>query len=553
MIVDASRPGLEPISAVARRVGLSEADIEPYGRYKAKVPLEVLERLHGGPDGVLVLVTAMTPTPAGEGKSTTSIGLGDALRAIGVKAAVALREPSLGPVFGVKGGATGGGRAMLQPMDEINLHFTGDIHAVTAAHNLLAALIDNHLHHGNRLRLDPRRIAWARAMDMNDRALRDAVIGLGGRGNGVPRESGFDITAASEVMAILCLAGGYADLKGRLGRIVVGEDDAGRLVTAGELKAAGAMAALLRDALKPNLVQTQEGTPAFVHGGPFANIAHGCSSVLATRLALKVADYVVTEAGFASELGAEKFCDIKCRATGLRPAAAVVVATVRALKLHGGVRLADLGASDVAAVERGLENLAKHVENVRAFGLTPVVALNDFVGDAEAEREAVVSGARAMGAAAVVSRVWAEGGRGGEALARAVLEAAKEGGRRFAPLYPDDLPLARKIETVATRMYGAEGVQIEPKAARKLALYERAGYGRLPVCVAKTQNSLSDDPARQGRPAGFRVTVRDARLSAGAGFVVALAGDILTMPGLPERPAAEQVGLDEAGRVTGLF
>ncbi len=547
-----STGALEPIAAIARRIGLEAQDLEPYGHYKAKVPLEVLERLSGRPDGTLVLMTAMTPTPAGEGKSTTTIGLGDGLRAIGLKAAIALREPSLGPVFGMKGGATGGGRAMVEPMEEINLHFTGDIHAITTAANLLAAMADNALHHGTTT-LDPRRVTIRRAMDMNERVLRHVVTGLGGWGNGVPREAGFDITAASEVMAILCLAQGYADLKARLARIVVGEDAGGRFVTAGDLGAAGAMAALLRDALKPNLVQTREGTPAFIHGGPFANIAHGCNSVVATRLALKLADYVVTEAGFASDLGAEKFVDIKCRTAGLRPAAAVVVATVRALKMHGGVALADLKATDVAAVERGLANLEKHLENVRALGLTPVVALNDFVADAEIEREAVISGVKAMGAVAVQSEVWARGGAGGEALARAVVEAAKDGGRRFAPLYPDDAPLAAKIETVARTMYGADGVQIEPAAARKLARYEQAGYGRLPVCIAKTQNSLSDDPTKRGRPTGFRVTVRDARLSAGAGFVVALAGDILTMPGLPARPAAEQVDLDETGRITGLF
>ncbi len=548
-----SMGALEPISAIARKIGLEEQDLEPYGRYKAKVPLEVLSRLEGRPDGTLILVTAMTPTPAGEGKSTTSIGLGDGLRAIGLDAAIALREPSLGPVFGVKGGATGGGRAMVQPMDDINLHFTGDLHAVTSANNLLAAMVDNALHYGHAAGLDPRRVTFRRAMDMNERALRQIVLGLGGRGNGVPREAGFDITAASEVMAILCLAQSYADLKARLGRIIVGEGAHGRFVTAADLGAAGAMAALLRDALKPNLVQTLEGTPAFIHGGPFANIAHGCNSVVATRLALKLTDYVVTEAGFASDLGAEKFVDIKCRVAGLRPAAAVVVATVRALKMHGGVKLADLKATDVAAVERGLANLAKHVENVRAFGLTPVVALNDFVTDADAEREAVIRGVKGMGAVAVRSEVFARGGAGGQALARAVVEAAEDGGRRFAPLYSDDLPFAAKIERVATAMYGADGVRIDPAAAKKLARYQEAGYGRLPVCVAKTQNSLSDDPKAHGRPTGFRVTVRDVRLSAGAGFVVALAGDILTMPGLPERPAAEQVDLDDEGRITGLF
>lgn len=544
---------LERITTIARSLGLGEEEIEPYGRFKAKIPLQVFSRLNDRPEGKLILVTAMTPTPAGEGKSTTTIGMGDALRRLGCKVAIAIREPSLGPCFGVKGGATGGGMAMLAPMEEINLHFTGDLHAVTAAHNLLAAMLDNRLHHDRTLRLDPRGVIWKRVMDMNDRSLRNMVIGLGGRGHGFPREGGFEITVASEVMAILCLAQSYRNLKERLGRIIVGEDIDGRFVTAADLKAAGAMAALLRDALKPNLVQTLEGTPAFVHGGPFGNIAHGCNSVLATRLALKLADYVVTEAGFGSDLGAEKFCDIKCRIAGLRPSAAVVVATIRALKMHGGVKRDQLKTPDPAAVERGLPNLAKHVENVHTLGLPLVVALNSFITDTDEERRAALRGVAAMGVPGVLSEVWEHGGRGGEALALKVRELADAGAPRFAPLYPDEMPLTRKVEVVATTMYGADGVDFEPRALDKLARYEREGHGRLPVCIAKTQNSLSDQGARLGRPRGFRVTVRDVRLSAGAGFVVVYAGEILTMPGLPDHPAAEQVDLDEDGQIHGLF
>jgi formate--tetrahydrofolate ligase len=543
----------EDIATVAGRLGLGPGDLEPYGRFKAKIPLDVLARAPDRPNGRLILVSAMTPTPAGEGKSTTTIGLGDSLRRLGHGAAIAIREPSLGPCFGLKGGATGGGKAMLTPMEDINLHFTGDLHAVTSAHNLLAAMVDNRVHHDAGAGLDPRRVSWRRVLDMNDRALRDIVVGLGGKGHGVPREAGFDITAASEVMAILCLAQGYEDLKGRLGRIVVGETARGAFVTADDIRAAGAMAALLRDALKPNLVQTLEGTPTFVHGGPFGNIAHGCNSVLATRLALRLADYVVTEAGFGTDLGAEKFCNIKCRLSGLQPSAAVVVATVRALKMHGGVRRDRLAAPDAGAVEAGLENLAKHVENIRTLGVPPVVALNDFVGDAAAEREVALRGAEAMGVPAVLSRVWELGGLGGEALARQVVELAEAGAPKFAPLYPDDAPLVEKIETIATTMYGAAGVDVDARAAEALTRFEAAGYGHLPICVAKTQNSLSDRGTWIGRPRDFRITVRDARLSAGAGFVVVYAGEILTMPGLPEHPAAEQVDLDADGRIRGLF
>jgi formate--tetrahydrofolate ligase len=543
---------LEPIETVGERLGLRPGDIEPYGRAKAKVPLDVLERLRHGPDGALVLVTAMTPTPAGEGKSTTTVGLGDAFRRLGKRAVIALREPSLGPCFGVKGGAAGGGYAQVVPMEDINLHFTGDVHAVTAAHNLLAAMVDNHLFHGNALGLDPRRVAWKRVVDMNDRALRQVVLGLGGPAHGVPRESGFEITAASEVMAILCLARDVADLRDRLARIVVGETPDGAFVTGGELRAAGAQAVLLKDAIKPNLVQTLEGTPAFVHGGPFGNIAHGCSSLVATRLALKLGEVVVTEAGFGTDLGAEKFFDLKCRAGGIVPAAAVVVATVRALKLHGGVSRDGLGAPDVAAVRRGLANLEAHVDNVRTFGVPAVVALNEFAGDTAPELDAVLGACAELGVAAGVSRVWARGGDGGVDIARAVLDALAEPGK-FRYLYPDDLPLRDKTEAIARRLYGADGIEVLPAAAARLSRYEAAGFGGLPVCIAKTQNSLSDDPKKLGRPRGFRLIVRDAKLAAGAGFVVAYAGDVLTLPGLPKEPAAERIDLDATGKVVGLF
>ncbi|MBI4270311.1 MAG: formate--tetrahydrofolate ligase [Candidatus Rokubacteria bacterium] len=544
---------LQPIRAIAAGLGLRDEDLEPYGAHKAKVHLDVLERLSATPDATLVLVTAMTPTAAGEGKSVTTVGLGDAFRRLGRRAVIALREPSLGPCFGLKGGAAGGGRAQVVPMEDINLHFTGDFHAITAAHNLLAALVDNHLFHGNRLGLDPRRIAWTRVLDVNDRALRRIVLGLGGAGNGVPRESGFEITAASELMAILCLAHDVADLRARVSRIVVGERADGSAVTAGDLRAAGSLAVLLRDALQPNLVQTLEGTPAFVHGGPFGNIAHGCNSLVATRLALKLGDVVVTEAGFATELGAEKFFDIKCRIGGLRPAVAVVVATVRALKMHGGVARGDLGAENVAAVRAGLANLAKHVENVRAFGVPVVVALNHFTGDTEAEVSAVLEACAGLDVPARVSRVWERGGEGGTELARSVLAAVDGGGAKFRPLYPDDLPLARKLETIATTLYGAAGVVLPPGPAAELARLEAAGFGRLPICIAKTQSSLSDDPTKLGRPRDFIVTVRGVRLAAGAGFVVAYTGDVLTMPGLPRTPAAETIDLDERGRIVGLF
>jgi formate--tetrahydrofolate ligase len=550
----ARRVTLRPIQEVAATVGLTPDELEPFGHDKAKVAWPAIERRRAHPDGALVLVTAMTPTPAGEGKSTTTVGLADGLRRIGKRAIAALREPSLGPVFGMKGGATGGGHAQLAPMEDINLHFTGDMHAIGAAHNLLAAMLDNHLAQSNALGLDTRRILWKRVVDMNDRALRNIVVGLGGPVHGVPRESGFEITVASEVMAILCLSTDLADFKTRAARIVVAETPDGRLVTASELRAAGAMAVLMKDAIKPNLVQTLEGTPALVHGGPFGNIAHGCNSVIATRLALKLGEIVVTEAGFATELGAEKFVDIKCRSAGLVPSVAVVVATVRALKMHGGIALGDLAREDVEAVRRGADNLAKHVENVRLFGLTPVVALNHFTGDTDAEVAAILDLCRAWGVAAQVSRGWEQGGAGTEDLARTVADAIKGADRStFRPVYPDDLPLDKKIESIATTMYGADAVRIAPAAAAKLARWEALGYGRLPVCMAKTQNSLSDDPKRPGRPRGFTVTVRDAKLCAGAGFVVAYAGDILTMPGLPRVPGAESMDIDAAGEIVGLF
>jgi formate--tetrahydrofolate ligase len=545
---------LQPIQEVAATVGLGADDLELYGRFKAKIAWNAITRLRHRPDGALVLVTAMTATPAGEGKSTITVALADGLRRLGKRAMIALREPSLGPVFGMKGGATGGGRAQLAPMEDINLHFTGDFHAIGAANNLLCAMVDNHLAQGNALRLDPRRILVKRVVDMNDRALRHIVIGLGGTVHGVPRESGFDITVASEVMAALCLSADLQDFKARAARIVIGESADGALVTAGDVAAAGAMAVLMKDAIKPNLVQTLEHTPALVHGGPFGNIAHGCNSLIATRLALKLAEVVVTEAGFATDLGGEKFVDIKCRTGGLVPDAAVIVATIRALKMHGGVALADLRAENVEAVRRGGDNLAKHVENMRAFGLAPVVALNHFVGDTEAEVSVVLDLCRGWGVPAAVSRGWELGGEGALDLARVVMDTVKRADRSaFRFLYPEDMPLAQKIQTIATRVYGAAGVTILPLAAAKLARWEALGHGRLLVCMAKTQNSLSDDAKKAGRPQGFTVTVRDAKLAAGAGFVVAYAGDILTMPGLPKKPGAESMDIDADGNIVGLF
>jgi formate--tetrahydrofolate ligase len=527
---------LQPIQAIGETLGLNGGDLELYGSYKAKIRWEAIQRASARPDGALVLVTAMTPTPAGEGKSTTTIGLADGLRRLGKRAIVAIREPSLGPVFGVKGGGTGGGHAQIAPMEDINLHFTGDMHAITAAHNLLAAMLDNHLSQGNALGLDVRRIIWKRVLDMNDRALRRLVIGLGGTAHGVPRESGFDITVASEIMAILCLSKDLQDFKARVERVIVAEKADGTPVPARELRAAGAMAVLMKDAIKPNLVQTLEATPALVHGGPFANIAHGCNSLIATRLGLKLGEILVTEAGFASDLGAEKFVDIKCRTGGLVPSAAVIVATTRALAMHGE------------------ENLAKHVENVRLFGLPPVVALNRFTDDTEAAVNGVKATCKTLGVPCAVSQGWELGGAGMTDVAGMVLDAIRSADKsKFQHVYPDDLPLAGKLDILAKRVYGADGVTLSAAAAGKLQRFESLGYGRLPVCVAKTQNSLSDDAKRQGRPRGFTITVRDASLSAGAGFVVAYAGDILTMPGLPKVPGAEGIDIDANGNVVGLF
>jgi formate--tetrahydrofolate ligase len=544
---------LRPIREIAEKAGIPEDALEPYGRYKAKVSLDFVNAQKGRPDGALVLVTGINPTAAGEGKTTTTVGLGDALNSLGTRAMIALREPSLGPCFGVKGGATGGGHAQVLPMEEINLHFTGDFHAITSANNLLAAMVDNHLYWGNELGLDARRIVWRRAVDMNDRALRSINAALGGVPNGFPREDGFDITVASEVMAVFCLSKDLADLQARLGRIIVGYSRDGRAITARDLKADGAMAALLRDALAPNLVQTLEGSPALVHGGPFANIAHGCNSVIATRLALKLADVVVTEAGFGADLGAEKFLDIKCRAAGLAPKACVVVATTRALKLHGGVAKSALGTEDVAAVKRGISNLRRHVQNMQKFGLPVVVALNKFTGDTEAEIAAVREAMRPLGTKVILCTHWADGAAGAADLARAVLELIEGGTAAFEPLYQSHVSLAGKIETVAREIYHAASVSIPPPVAAKLKRFEDAGFGDVPVCIAKTQYSFSADPTLLGAPEGHVLPLRDVRLSAGAGFVVAIAGEIMTMPGLPRHPAAEGIGLDAEGRIEGLF
>lgn len=548
----ANAAALRPISQIATQLGLSEDEISPYGKYKAKVEPEVWERVKANPDGKLILVTAISPTPAGEGKTTVTVGLGQALGRLGKRAAIAIREPSLGPAFGVKGGAAGGGYAQVVPMTEINLHFTGDFHAITAANNLLAALIDNHLHQGNTLQIDPRQITFRRVIDMNDRALRQMVIGLGGKGNGVPREESFQITPASEVMATLCLAADLADLKRRLGEILVGYTYAGAPVRARDLQAEGAMAVLLQEAIKPNLVQTLEGTPAFVHGGPFANIAHGCNSVAATRLALKLADYVVTEAGFGADLGAEKFIDIKCRLAGLKPSAAVVVATVRSLKMHGGVKKAELGAENLSALQAGFANLRRHLENLQqVFGLPCVVAINRFPSDSEAELALLQQLVAAEGALAVLTEVHARGGEGGVALAEAILALAEQPAQ---VTYAYDLAdsLASKIEQVARRVYGADGVDFSQGAKAALKRLEAQGFAEAPVCIAKTQYSFSDDAKRLGAPTGWRLQVREVRPSAGAGFVVVITGEIMTMPGLPPVPAAVGIDLDAEGRVTGL-
>ena len=543
----------KPIGEIGDRLGIPREALLPYGHTKAKIDLGYIDSLSGRPDGKLVLVTAITPTPAGEGKTTTSVGLADGLNRIGKETLVCLREPSLGPCFGVKGGAAGGGYAQVVPMEDINLHFTGDFHAIGAANNLLAALLDNHIHQGNGLGLDARRISWRRVVDMNDRALRDIVCSLGGIGNGFPRSDGFDITVASEVMAIFCLASDLTDLQRRLGNIVVGQTRAREAVTARDLKADGAMTVLLKDALAPNLVQTLENNPAIIHGGPFANIAHGCNSVIATRASLKLADYVVTEAGFGADLGAEKFFDIKCRKAGIAPDAVVLVATLRALKMHGGVALADLGRENVDAVRAGCANLARHLANVKQFGVPVVVAVNQFSADTEAELRAVVDAAAAQGAQAIVCSHWANGGAGTEALAHHVVEMIEAGEGAFEPLYPDEMPLWEKVETVAKRIYGASGISAPAAVRNRFKALQNGGYGHFPVCMAKTQYSFSTDPTRKGAPEGHEVPVRELRLSAGAEFVVAICGDMMTMPGLPKTPAAEGIHINDSGRIEGLF
>lgn len=549
----AQKAHMLPITEVAGKLGIGEEDIELYGRYKAKLSMDLIKRVQDKPDGKLILVTAITPTPAGEGKSTTTVGLAQGLAKIGQKVIVALREPSLGPCMGIKGGAAGGGYSQVVPMEDINLHFTGDFHAITSAHMLLAAMLDNHIQQGNALNIDPRRIVWKRVVDMNDRELRNIVVGLGGKAHGVPRQDGFDITVASEVMAILCLATGLHDLKERLSKIIVAYDYSDNPITAGMLKAQGAMAALLKDAVKPNLVQTLENVPAIIHGGPFANIAHGCNSVMATKTALKLADYTITEAGFGADLGAEKFFDIKCRYAGLKPDAVVLVATVRALKMHGGVPKTELATPDVEAVKRGIVNLEKHIENIKQYGLPLVVAINAFEQDTPEELEAIRSHCAAHGVNVALSEVFAKGGEGGIELAKEVVALATSGKADFKLLYGEELSLKEKIETIAKKIYGAVGVNYTKEANNALKDFEKMGYGHLPVCMAKTQYSFSDDPALLGRPEGFEITIKNCRIAAGAGFVVVLTGDIMTMPGLPKVPAAEKIDVSDDGVISGLF
>ena len=545
---------IRPIKEIAESVGLEEKDIYYYGPYKAKVNIDVYNKLKDKKDGKLILVTAITPTPAGEGKTTTTVGLGDALNRLGKKTMIALREPSLGPVFGVKGGAAGGGYAQVVPMEDINLHFTGDFHAIGAANNLLAAMIDNHIYQGNALNIDPRRITWRRCVDMNDRQLRFIVDGLGGKANGVPREDGYDITVASEVMATFCLSQNLMDLKERLSKIIIGYTYDGKPVTAGDLKAHGAMAVLLKEALNPNLVQTIEGTPAFVHGGPFANIAHGCNSLIATKTALKLSDYCVTEAGFGADLGAEKFVDIKCRQGDLKPDAAVLVASVRALKLHGGVDKRNLGEENLEALEKGMDNLKKHIENItEKFGLPLVVAVNRFPSDTEAEIEMVLDACNRAKVPAALSDVFSKGSEGGITLAEKVIQAAEKGKNSFKFVYPLEAGIKQKIEIIAREIYGADGADFTKEAEKEIANLEALGYKNLPICMAKTQYSLSDNAKLLGRPKDFKITVRQVKVSASAGFVVALTGEIMTLPGLPKAPAAERIDIDESGRITGLF
>ncbi len=549
----AQRCEMRPIDEIAKTAGIDEKYIEHYGKYKAKIDLALMNDVKRE-NGKLVLVTAITPTPAGEGKTTTTIGLSDALKRIGKKVVVALREPSLGPVFGVKGGAAGGGYAQVVPMEDINLHFTGDFHAIGAANNLLAAMLDNHIQQGNALGIDPRKITWKRCVDMNDRQLRFIVDGLGGKANGTPREDGFEITVASEIMAIFCLSSSISDLKERLSKVIVGYTYDDMPVTAGDLKAVGAMAALLKDAIKPNLVQTLEGTPALVHGGPFANIAHGCNSVTATKLALKLSDYTVTEAGFGADLGAEKFLDIKCRTAGLTPSAVVIVATVRALKMHGGLDKKDLGSEDLEALEKGIPNLLRHVSNIKSIYKLPcVVAVNRFPTDTDREIEFIIDKCKKLGVNTVLSTVWAEGGKGGEALAREVVRLCEEEQGDFTYSYDLNGTIEEKIEAIVKKIYGGDGITVMPGAKAQIARLTALGFDKLPVCIAKTQYSFSDDPSKLGAPEGFTVTIKNVKVSAGAGFIVVMTGDILTMPGLPKEPAAERIDVDESGKITGLF
>ena len=549
----AQQAKMQKITDVAAKLGISEDDIELYGRYKAKLSMDLIRRMEGEKSGKLVLVTAITPTPAGEGKSTTTVGLAQGLHKIGKKVIVALREPSLGPCMGIKGGAAGGGYSQVVPMEDINLHFTGDFHAITSAHMLLSAMLDNHIQQGNALNIDPRRIVWKRVVDMNDRELRNIVVGLGGKAHGVPRQDGFDITVASEVMAILCLANDLHDLKERLSKIIVAYDYSGNPVTAGQIKAHGAMAALLKDAIKPNLVQTLENVPAIIHGGPFANIAHGCNSVMATKTCMKLADYTITEAGFGADLGAEKFFDIKCRYAGLKPDAVVIVATVRALKMHGGVPKTELETPNVEAVKAGLCNLEKHIENVKKFGVPAVVAINIFAQDTAEELEAVREHCAKHGVNVALSDVFAKGGEGGIELANEVVALAESGKADFKPIYELEMPLKAKIETIAKEIYGADGVNYSKEADKALKEFEDLGYGKLPICMAKTQYSFSDDQTLLGRPSGFKITIKNCRIAAGAGFVVVLTGDIMTMPGLPKVPAAEKIDVSDEGVISGLF
>jgi formate--tetrahydrofolate ligase len=543
---------MNPIAQVAAELGLTEDELELYGKYKAKVSLAAWERIKDRPNGKVVLVSAINPTPAGEGKTTNTVGIGDALRRLGKKVVIALREPSLGPCFGVKGGAAGGGYAQVVPMEDINLHFTGDIHAVTTANNLLAAVIDNHIHHGNELNIDPRRVTWRRVMDLNERALRQIVLGLGGKANGIPREGGFDIAVASELMAILCLASDLEDMKQRISRIFFGYTYDNKPVTVADLKVAGALTLLFKDAIKPNLVQTLENTPAFIHGGPFANIAHGCNSVMASKFALKLADVLVTEAGFGADLGAEKFIDIKCRFAGIKPDAVVLVTTVRALKSHGGVAKADLGQENMTALEKGLANLTKHIENISKFGLPAIVAINAFPTDTADELAFVEEKCKAMGATVALSEVWAKGGEGGVAVAKEVL-AAMDRANDFRFLYDEQIPIKEKIATIAKEIYGAADVNYTAAAEKTIQELTVMGFDKTPICMAKTQYSLSDDAAKLGRPTGFTITVREVRVSAGAGFLVAVTGEIMTMPGLPKKPAAEVMDIDNSGKIIGLF